>query len=40
VRGCRPPRWKRVFTFNSLLGGRWIAVGREGVYQMMPEASR
>ena len=40
VRGCLPPRWKRVFTVNSLLGGRWIAVGREGVYQTMSEGER
>ena len=40
VRGCRPPRWKRVFTVNSLLGGRWIAVGKEGVYQTMSEEER
>jgi hypothetical protein len=40
VRGCLPPRWKRVFTFNSLLGGRWIAVGKEGVYQTMSEQER
>jgi hypothetical protein len=40
VRGCTPPRWKRVFTVNASLGGRWIAVGREGAYQTMPENER
>jgi hypothetical protein len=40
VRGCLPPRWRRVFTFNSLLGGRWIAVGKEGLYQTMSEQDR
>jgi hypothetical protein len=40
VAGCLPPRWKRVFTVNSLLGGRWIAVGKEGVYQTMSEDER
>lgn len=40
VRGCLPPRWKRVFAVNSLLGGRWIAVGKEGVYQTMSEDQR
>jgi hypothetical protein len=40
VRGCLPPRWKRVFTLNASLGGRWTAVGKEGVYQTMPEEQR
>ncbi len=37
VRGCLPPRWYRVFTEGPLLGGRWQAAGREGVYQVIPE---
>lgn len=40
VGGGLPPRWKRVFTVNASLGGRWTAVGREGVYQTMPEVDR
>lgn len=40
VRGCLPPRWKRVFTATKELGGRWIAVGKESVYRRMPEAER
>jgi hypothetical protein len=40
VQGCLPPRLKRTFTVNASLGGRWIAVGREGVYQTMPAAER
>ena len=40
VRGCLPPRWYRVFTECALLGGRWQAAGREGLYQSMPEAER
>jgi hypothetical protein len=40
IRGCLPPRWYRVFVECSLLGGRWQAAGKEGVYQMMPEADR
>jgi hypothetical protein len=40
VRGCLAPRWYRVFVECSLLGGRWQAAGREGVYQVMSEAER
>ncbi len=40
VKGCRPPRFKRVFTACWRLGGRWIAVGEDGTYQTMAEASR
>ena len=40
VQGCLAPRWYRVFVECSLLGGRWQAAGREGVYQVMPEADR
>jgi hypothetical protein len=40
VRGCLPPRWYRVFTECALLGGRWQAAGKEGLYQLMPEAER
>ncbi len=40
VTGCLPPRWFRVFTEGAMLGGRWQAAGREGVYQAMPEAER
>lgn len=40
VRGCLPPRWKRVFTEAVELDGRWTAVGKEGVYQMMGEDER
>jgi len=40
VRGCLPPRWYRVFTECAMLGGRWQAAGKEGLYQMMPEAAR
>ena len=38
--GCLPPRWKRVFTAHVDLGGRWTAVGKEGVYQTMSERER
>ena len=40
IRGCLPPRFKRVFTASRLLGGRWYAVGNEGNYQRMSEAER
>ena len=40
VRGCLAPRWYRVFVECPMLGGRWQAAGREGVYQVMPEADR
>jgi hypothetical protein len=40
VRGCLPPRWYRVFVECLMLGGRWQAAGREGVYQVMREADR
>ena len=40
VRGCLPPRLKRVFTASWLLGGRWYAVGNEGNYQRMSEGER
>ena len=40
MQGCTPPQWKCVFTANALLGGRWIAAGREGVYQTMPAERR
>ena len=40
VRGCLPPRFTRVFTGSWMLGGRWYAEGREGVYQRMSEAER
>ncbi len=40
VEGCLPPRWYRVFTECSLLGGRWQAAGREAVYQTISEAER
>jgi hypothetical protein len=40
ITGCLPPRFKRVFTSSWLLGGRWYAVGNEGVYQRMSEAER
>jgi hypothetical protein len=45
--GCRQPRLRRVFTTlsepwdgNWWLGGRWYAVGPEGVYQRLPESLR
>jgi hypothetical protein len=40
IRGCLPPRFKRVFTASRLLGGRWYAVGNEGNYQLMSEPER
>ncbi len=40
VRGCLPPRWKRVFSVNASLGGRWTAAGKEQVYQTMKEEER
>lgn len=40
VQGCLPPRWYRVFVECPLLGGRWQAAGREGVYQVMPKPER
>ncbi len=40
ITGCLPPRLKRVFTASWPLGGRWYAVGNEGVYQRMSEAER
>lgn len=40
ITGCLPPRWSRVFTEGLMLGGRWQALGRESVYQRMPEAER
>ena len=40
VEGCLAPRWYRVFVECALLGGRWQAAGREGVYQVMSEADR
>jgi hypothetical protein len=40
VRGCLAPRWYRVFVESPMLGGRWQAAGREGVYQVMPEEER
>jgi hypothetical protein len=40
IRGCLPPRFKRVFTTSRLLGGRWYVVGNEGNYQLMSEPER
>jgi hypothetical protein len=40
IRGCLPPRFKRVFTASMLLGGRWYAVGNEDNYQRMSGAER
>jgi hypothetical protein len=40
IRGCLPPRFKRVFTALRLLGGRWYAVGNEGNYQLLSETER
>jgi hypothetical protein len=40
VRGCLPPRFRRVFTGDWLLGGRWYACGSDGVYQQLTERER
>jgi len=40
VRGCVPPRWYRPFVASWLLGGRWTALGRSGVYQRLPKVTR
>jgi hypothetical protein len=40
IRGCTPPRWKRVYVVSPLLGGRWTALGTDGVYQTMSAARR
>jgi len=40
VTGCLPPRWIRIFRANELLGGRWQALGTDGVYQQMSETDR
>jgi hypothetical protein len=39
VKGCRTPRWRRQFSENWNLHGRWYAVGG-GNYQVMPERDR
>lgn len=40
VRGCLPPRWRRVFVLDWTMGGRWTAVGGAGNYQGLPRAER
>lgn len=40
VRGCLPPRWHRPFVLGWTLGGRWTAMGTDGLYQTMPKAER
>jgi hypothetical protein len=40
VRGCLPPRWRRVFTECWDLGGRFVALGADGVYQTLPKRHR
>lgn len=40
VEGCLPPRWWRPFGPSWLLGGRWTALGRAGMYQGLSKAER
>lgn len=40
VRGCLPPRWRRVFVLDWTMGGRWTAVGGAGNYQALSRAER
>jgi hypothetical protein len=42
VEGCTPPRWRRIFTADWRLHGRWYAAGPEPscVYQNMSEDER
>jgi hypothetical protein len=40
IAGCLPPRWWRPFGPSWLLGGRWTALGRVGMYQALPKAAR
>jgi hypothetical protein len=40
VRGCLPPRWRRVFTECWDLGGRFVALGADGAYQTLSKLLR
>lgn len=40
VKGCLPPRWWRPFGPDWRLGGRWTALGADGVYQRLGRAAR
>lgn len=40
VKGCLPPRWWRPFGPDWRLGGRWTALGADGVYQRLGKATR
>jgi len=40
VKGCLPPRWYRPFGPDWRLGGRWTALGADGVYQRLGTAAR
>ncbi|MBN8872172.1 MAG: hypothetical protein J0H67_04995 [Rhodospirillales bacterium] len=40
IRGCLPPRFRRVFHGDHRLYGRWHAAGSDGVYQQLSEAQR
>lgn len=40
VTGCLPPRWRRTFTLDWSMHGRWYALGSDGNYQSLPEEDR